>query len=188
MAALTGTKNASRLVHALDCSPGAAMSVLSPASSAPARVGDSDPTRRIKFRIIHGRKTIATSPLFPSYLFIKIELQWSGARSCPGVAELESAPEANHRKFRIALLLSYKTASMKATLNSADQKPVSGIAWDGKGMVHVRAGPFLGFTGLAKGTSGPRACTGATQDARYAHAQSNFPSVMLFHFSCGLFR
>ena len=137
-------------------------------------------------RIIHGRKTIATSPLFPSYLFIKIELQWSGALSCPGVANL-IGPRSKPSKVPDSFIAELQNSEHEGYVELPDQKPVSGIAWDGKGMVHVRAGPFLGFTGLAKGMSGPKVY-GCYSRCSVPHAQSNFPSVMLFHFSCGLFR
>ncbi len=39
-------------------------------------------------RIIRGRRVECEVPLFPSYAFIEIELQWHAARWCPGVVRL----------------------------------------------------------------------------------------------------
>lgn len=36
-------------------------------------------------RIVRGRRKAVTSMLFPGYLFFIIEMQWSSARTCPGV-------------------------------------------------------------------------------------------------------
>lgn len=39
-------------------------------------------------RIVQGRRRIVTPALFPGYLFVVIELQWSSVRYCPGVTRL----------------------------------------------------------------------------------------------------
>ena len=39
-------------------------------------------------RIAHGRKEVRTPLLFPGYLFVLIELQWSRARWSPGVVRI----------------------------------------------------------------------------------------------------
>jgi transcriptional antiterminator RfaH len=39
-------------------------------------------------RTAHGRKVTRTPLLFPGYLFVRIELQWSRARWCPGVVRI----------------------------------------------------------------------------------------------------
>jgi transcriptional antiterminator RfaH len=39
-------------------------------------------------RIIRGRRVECEVPLFPSYAFIEIKLQWHAARWCPGVVRL----------------------------------------------------------------------------------------------------
>jgi hypothetical protein len=39
-------------------------------------------------RFSHGRRIEARPPLFPAYLFVRIELQWSRVRWAPGVAAL----------------------------------------------------------------------------------------------------
>src|SRR6266511_4538401 len=39
-------------------------------------------------RIIRGRRVECEVPLFPSYAFIEIKLQWHAARWCPGVIRL----------------------------------------------------------------------------------------------------
>jgi len=37
------------------------------------------------------------SPLFPGYLFTRIELQWRGVRECPGVIKLVMSGEEPSR-------------------------------------------------------------------------------------------
>jgi transcriptional antiterminator RfaH len=39
-------------------------------------------------RIVRGRRVEVTPPLFPGYLFLRIELQWSAARWAPGTLGL----------------------------------------------------------------------------------------------------
>ena len=39
-------------------------------------------------RTVRGRRVDCEGPLFPSYVFIQIELQWHAARWCPGVIRL----------------------------------------------------------------------------------------------------
>ena len=39
-------------------------------------------------RIVRGRKVNEIAPLFPSYVFVLIELQWHAARFALGVASL----------------------------------------------------------------------------------------------------
>jgi transcriptional antiterminator RfaH len=39
-------------------------------------------------RVARGRKVETRPPLFPGYLFVFVELQWSQARWCPGVLTL----------------------------------------------------------------------------------------------------
>jgi len=44
-----------------------------------------------------GRRVEVLSPLFPGYLFTRIELQWRGVRLCPGVIKLVmSGDESSH--------------------------------------------------------------------------------------------
>jgi hypothetical protein len=39
-------------------------------------------------RVSHGRRIVTTPPLFPNYLFRRVESGWWDARWCPGVAAL----------------------------------------------------------------------------------------------------
>jgi transcriptional antiterminator RfaH len=44
-------------------------------------------------RVMKGRRYVATPPLFPAYLFCRIDLQWHAARWCCGVAGIIMAAD-----------------------------------------------------------------------------------------------
>src|SRR6266545_315114 len=81
-------------------------------------------------RIIRGRRVECEVPLFPSYAFIEIKLQWHAARWCPGVIRL-----------------------VMDGLQPA--KVLDAVIEEIRGRVKILAGPFRGHLAMYAGLPGP---------------------------------
>jgi transcriptional antiterminator RfaH len=96
-------------------------------------------------RTVHGRRVIRTPLLFPNYLFILIELQWSAARWSPGVVRLVmdgAAPAAVPDRVIDALRARERGGLIELL------RPPKFRAGD---RVRVLHGPFIGQVGLFAG-------------------------------------
>jgi transcriptional antiterminator RfaH len=109
------------------------------------------PRLRVR-RIVRGRREDSESPLFPNYLFIRIELQWYRARWCPGVVRLLMAGEAP-AKVPDAVIEEIRGRER----NGAVELPKRRLQYGDH--VKILAGPFRGHLAIYAGMSGPERVT-----------------------------
>jgi transcriptional antiterminator RfaH len=105
---------------------------------------------RTKDRIVRrGRKVSAIAPLFPSYVFILIELQWYGARFALGIANLIMDGE-RPAKVPDAVIADLR-ARERDGLVRLPPPPKAIAAFAAGDELRVRSGPFTGLYGLYAG-------------------------------------
>src|SRR5262249_42921735 len=100
--------------------------------------------------IAYGRKVIRTPFLFPGYLFVLIELQWSQARWSPGVAGIVMDGMAPAR-VPDAVIAEIRKREVGGLVELPKPQPARL-----GGRVRVTQGPFAGHIGLYAGMK-PRA-------------------------------
>ena len=97
-------------------------------------------------RIIQGRRRIVTPALFPGYIFVVIELQWSAARYCPGVIRLVMDGE---RPARVPDRVVEELRGRER--NGVIELPEPPPRLRPGGRIRVTGGPFRGHLGLVAG-------------------------------------
>ena len=102
-----------------------------------------------KRRVVHGRKTLIVSSLFPSYCFVRIVLQWSAARWCPGVLGLIMGG-ASPARVPDAAIDSLREREVNGFVTLPSRAPTQVVLHKGD-RVRVRTGVLLGFRGLVAG-------------------------------------
>jgi transcriptional antiterminator RfaH len=96
-------------------------------------------------RTMHGRKVTQTPLLFPGYLFVLIELQWSRARWSPGVVRLVMNGAVP------AAVPDSVIAALKARERSGLIELPRAAKFRSGDRVRVLHGPFIGLVGLYAG-------------------------------------
>lgn len=98
-------------------------------------------------RVSHGRKIEIRPPLFPGYLFLRIELQWHTARWSPGVTRivLDGAAPA---RVPDAVIDEIRSREGRNGLIELPPRLKRGDA------VRITAGPFRAVLGLYDGQAG----------------------------------
>ena len=94
-------------------------------------------------RIAHGRKVVATPPLFPGYAFVFIELQWHTARWAPGVVRLVMVGDTTPAAVPDSVIEALK-ARERGGLIELPRRP----RFRPGDRVRVLHGPFIGHIGL----------------------------------------
>ncbi|MBR0732413.1 hypothetical protein JQ595_27045 [Bradyrhizobium japonicum] len=97
-------------------------------------------------RIERGRKVVKTPLLFPGYLFVLIELQWTPARWAPGIAHLVMDGIAPAR-VPDALVASLKAREVSGLIELPPPPP----RFRRGDHVLIKRGPFTGKVGLFAG-------------------------------------
>lgn len=94
----------------------------------------------------HGRRVVVTPPLFPNYLFIRVELGWWKARWCVGVSALIMSAGDEPAKVADAVIAELKARER----NGLVQLPEPPRLRPGQ-PVRVACGLFTGALGLFQG-------------------------------------
>ena len=100
-------------------------------------------------RIVRGRKVSEIAPLFPSYAFILIELQWHKARFALGVAALIMDGERPARVPDAVIADLHDRERGGLIRLPPPPKPATPFATGD--LLRVRSGPFTGLNGLYAG-------------------------------------
>jgi transcriptional antiterminator RfaH len=96
-------------------------------------------------RIRHGRRIEVRPPLFPSYCFVAVELQWHAARWSPGIASLIMNGGGGPARVADSVIDEIRGRER----NGAVELPQRGLAPGDR--VRVLVGPMRGFAGLYAG-------------------------------------
>ena len=97
-------------------------------------------------RIVRGRRQKVTLALFPGYLFLLVELQWSAARYCPGVIRLVMDGD-RPAKVPDRVVEALKEREVDGFVKLPEPPPRLRPG----GRVRVTGGPFQGHLGLVAG-------------------------------------
>ena len=100
-------------------------------------------------RIIRGRKVNEIAPLFPSYVFVLIELQWHAARFALGVASLIMDGERPARVPDDVIADLHGRERDGLIKLPPPPKPVAPFTAGDE--LRIRSGPFTGLHGLYAG-------------------------------------
>ena len=101
-------------------------------------------------RTVRGRKASGIAPLFPSYVFVLIQLQWHEARWAPGVSAL--VMDGTRRPARVPdAVIADLRGRERGGLIKLPPPPKPVAAFTAGDELQVRSGPFTGLHGLYAG-------------------------------------